>query len=66
LPESEVLPRRMPVDGWIAISEMRMASGDYDWLRKYTPVQLVGKSIRLYYVDFTPRRLRRSRSSAPP
>jgi 4-amino-4-deoxy-L-arabinose transferase-like glycosyltransferase len=65
LPESEVLPRRTPVDGWIAISEMRMASGDYDWLRKYTPVQLVGKSIRLYYVDFTPRRSRLSRSSAP-
>jgi 4-amino-4-deoxy-L-arabinose transferase-like glycosyltransferase len=52
LPQADELPRSVPVDGWIAISEMRMQSGDFDWLRRYTPVQRTGKSIRLYYVTF--------------
>jgi len=44
----------VPVQGWVAISEhqLRFAedSGDYAWLSTYRPVQMVGKSIRLYYV----------------
>lgn len=48
--QGEGLPESVPVDGWIAISEMKVASGKFDWLREYTPVAHAGKSIRLYYV----------------
>ena len=43
-----------PVRGWVVISEhqVRFAedSGDYAWLSAYRPVQMIGKSMRLYYV----------------
>ncbi|HEX6099014.1 MAG TPA: glycosyltransferase family 39 protein [Thermoanaerobaculia bacterium] len=42
------------VTGWVAVSENWLrfgeAKGDYDWLRSYRPVRIVGKSIRLYYI----------------
>jgi 4-amino-4-deoxy-L-arabinose transferase-like glycosyltransferase len=48
------LTPHVPVQGWVAISEhqIRFAedSGDYAWLSAYRPVQMVGESIRLYYV----------------
>ena len=48
------LTPKTPVKGWVAISEhqIRFAedTGDYDWLQSYRPVQMIGESIRLYYV----------------
>jgi hypothetical protein len=42
------------VSGWVVVSEnyLRLgeANGDYDWLRAYRPVRIVGKSIRLYRI----------------
>jgi hypothetical protein len=41
--------------GWIAVSLLARATGSedggYDWLNAYTPVQRVGKSIDLYYIE---------------
>ena len=43
-----------PVSGWVAVSENWLrfgeANGDYDWLRTYRPVRIVGKTIRLYHI----------------
>jgi len=43
-----------PVSGWVAVSENYLrfgeANGDYDWLRTYRPVRIVGKTIRLYHI----------------
>jgi hypothetical protein len=43
-----------PVSGWVAVSENWLrfgeANGDYDWLRTYRPVRIVGKTIRLYSI----------------
>ncbi|HET8775253.1 MAG TPA: glycosyltransferase family 39 protein [Thermoanaerobaculia bacterium] len=43
-----------PVRGWVAVSENWLrfgeANGDYDWLRTYRPVHIVGKTIRLYHI----------------
>lgn len=42
--------------GWIAVGETAIhiepyaRAGAYDWLKAYTPVERVGKSIRLYHV----------------
>ncbi len=47
-----------PTRGWVAAGEhvLRFAedSGEYDWLRNYRPVAMVGKSIRLYYIPEAP------------
>lgn len=44
-----------PVKGWVAVSENWLrfgeAGGHYDWLSLHRPVQQVGKSIRLYYIE---------------
>jgi hypothetical protein len=41
--------------GWIAVSLLARATGSedggYDWLSAYTPVQRIGKSIDLYYIE---------------
>jgi hypothetical protein len=49
--------RDQPAIGWIAISELRLKTGerkppyrDYAWLEAYEPLDIVGKSIRLYYI----------------
>lgn len=48
-------------DGWIAVSSRAFQVGDFlhqslpphsfDWLRSYSPVADVGKTIKLYYID---------------
>jgi 4-amino-4-deoxy-L-arabinose transferase-like glycosyltransferase len=55
-PWTELQPYQ-PATGWIAISEMKLKTGerrppyrDYAWLEAYEPVAMVGKSIRLYYI----------------
>ena len=57
LPAAEELPQFKPVHGWVAISENEMTFGwptnerdAFAWLRAYTPVRRVGKSIRLYRI----------------
>jgi len=52
LPPHQTLQPRVPVQGWIAVSETALcfaAPGDYDWLTSRKPVRHVGKSIRLYF-----------------
>jgi hypothetical protein len=45
-----------PTRGWIAVGETQIhldeyaRAGGYDWLKRYQPVERVGKSIRLYHV----------------
>jgi len=57
VPQAEELPQFKPVHGWVAISENEMTFGwptnerdAFAWLRAYTPVRRVGKSIRLYRI----------------
>ena len=57
VPRAEELPQFTPVHGWVAISENEMTFGwptnerdAFAWLRAYTPVRRVGKSIRLYRI----------------
>jgi len=46
-----------PATGWIVISLTRWAFGTappfdgYCWLQRYRPVAIVGKTVRLYYID---------------
>jgi 4-amino-4-deoxy-L-arabinose transferase-like glycosyltransferase len=62
LPKLAALPPFTPVQGWIAISEMNLKDlgarnrkrGAYDWLRRYEPVERIGKSILLYRVQPDP------------
>jgi len=59
LPEFTELAPNTPVTGWVAISAFRLYLGylgdspfdDFAWLRRYTPVATVGKSIYLYYIE---------------
>lgn len=58
LPHFTVLRPFQPTTGWIAISLTRLVRGDteppyygYSWLRSCRPVERVGKSIMLYYVQ---------------
>ena len=53
LPRWHTLPDGQPVNGWIAISEqaIRRYPEDYGWLNRYIPVEEVGHTIRLYYLD---------------
>ena len=50
-PHQPLQPGRF-ASGWIAISltKLRYENG-YEWLEQYAPIALVGRSIRLYYVD---------------
>ena len=60
LPPFDTLPPYEHKGGWIAISVLYLRSGDaiwggrnrdeYAWLDSYTPVEYVGKTIRLYYI----------------
>jgi hypothetical protein len=47
------LPTFTPVTGWVAISEFHLKRFPtaFAWLRQYRPVERVGKSIRLYYIE---------------
>ena len=47
-----------PTTGWIVISLTRLAFGSgpppfdgYRWLERHAPVALIGKTVRLYYID---------------
>jgi len=57
LPPLRILLPYQPATGWIAISLLQLKVGDlgfpaygFSWLEAYQPVDLVGRSIRLYYV----------------
>ncbi len=61
LPKRRPLPPYAPQTGWVAISLFKLKLGEstegflddpatFAWLEKYTPVALVGKSMRLYYI----------------
>ncbi len=60
LPKLEILEPYRPVTGWVAISirSLRFAHvfhksyppDSFSWLNQYKPVQLVGRSIFLYYI----------------
>jgi 4-amino-4-deoxy-L-arabinose transferase-like glycosyltransferase len=57
LPAFEVLPEDMPVTGWVAISlaKKARAPAGFAWLDEFTPVERVGRSIDLYYIERPPR-----------
>ncbi len=47
-----------PTTGWIVISLTRVAFGTaappfdgYRWLERYTSVAMIGKTVRLYYIE---------------
>jgi 4-amino-4-deoxy-L-arabinose transferase-like glycosyltransferase len=52
LPPFDLLKPGQPATGWIAVDMLAMKEEPtgYAWLRSYTPVQRVGKSIDLYYI----------------
>jgi hypothetical protein len=61
LPPFRILDPHQPTTGWIAISLLRLKAGGvgfpndgFSWLDSYKPVDLVGRSIRLYYVPDRP------------
>jgi hypothetical protein len=61
LPPFRMLNPDQPTTGWIAISLLRLKAGGlgvpsdgFSWLDSYKPVDLVGHSIRLYYVPDRP------------
>jgi len=56
LPTYEFLDPVKPSRGWIAISLHHLylthsKDGSYDWLKKYTPVERIGKSIDLFFIE---------------
>lgn len=56
LPHYEILDPRRPARGWAAISLHHLyltyaKDGSYGWLKQYTPVERVGKSIDLFYIE---------------
>jgi hypothetical protein len=56
LPHYEILDPQRPVRGWVAISVHHLylthaKDGSYGWLKQYTPVERVGKSIDLFYIE---------------
>jgi 4-amino-4-deoxy-L-arabinose transferase-like glycosyltransferase len=60
LPPFEILAPCVRATGWVAVSlyklQMSKSSigcGGFSWLEAYTPVTLIGKSIRLYWVPNT-------------
>jgi hypothetical protein len=57
LPPFQLLAPHQPATGWIAISLLQLKVGglglpddSFSWLDAYKPVDLVGRSIQLYYV----------------
>ena len=57
IPGAHLLQPNVPTMGWIALSEgcyrglFPCRPGGYGWLDRFTPVQRVGKTFRLYYVS---------------
>ena len=56
LPEYHELDPLKPTTGWIAISTHYLylehaRNGSYDWLTHYEPLQHIGKSIDLFYIE---------------
>lgn len=65
LPAFEVIKPFQPTSGWVAVS-VRAAregsvlhesypAGAFDWLNRYQPVSLVGKTIKLYHIPLINR-----------
>ena len=52
LPPFVIMPPWKPVTGWVAISALAVVHDPkgYAWLDAYKPLELVGKTIELYYV----------------
>lgn len=52
LPPYVIMPPWKPVTGWVAISALAVVHDPkgYAWLDAYKPLELVGKTIELYYV----------------
>jgi hypothetical protein len=60
LPKFEVLASSTPAVGWVAVSDRARLEGElfhtsypvgaFDWLRSYTSVTRVGRTISLYYI----------------
>lgn len=53
LPPTTRLSPHVPATGWIAVTALARAygGGAYDWLDGYQPVERVGRTIDLYYID---------------
>jgi hypothetical protein len=56
LPTYEFLDPRRPSHGYVAISLHHLylthaKDGSYDWLKKYTPIERIGKSIDLFFIE---------------
>ena len=53
LPQFTPLPPNHPVTGWVAITMLTLQENQagYGWLRRYQPVQRVGKSFNLYDIQ---------------
>jgi hypothetical protein len=47
----------MPVTGWVAnsLAKKARAPAGFAWLDEFTPVERVGRSIDLYYIERPPR-----------
>jgi hypothetical protein len=61
LPAHGDLDWYQPATGWIVISLTQWAFGTntppfdgYAWLKAFDPVAIIGKTVRLYYVDPAP------------
>ena len=56
LPSFELLKPGVPVKGWVAISLAKKLRGGpaFAWLDDHDPVERVGRSIDLYYIEQTP------------
>jgi 4-amino-4-deoxy-L-arabinose transferase-like glycosyltransferase len=52
LPPYVIMPPWKPVTGWVAISALAVVHDPkgYAWLDAYKPLELVGKTIELYYI----------------
>jgi hypothetical protein len=57
LPPFEIMPPWKPATGWVAISALAKVHDPkgYAWLDAYKPLELVGKTIELYYVPVVRR-----------
>jgi len=61
-----------PATGWMVISLTRWAFGTvppfdgYCWLQRYGPVTMIGKTVRLYYIDPAESPIKQDRAELPP
>ena len=72
-PSYKVLEHHKPTTGWIAISVTQFAFGTsappfdgYRWLEAFKPVAMIGKTVRLYYIDPLGARDPQERNNAGP